>query len=84
MNLRRCLRFLLVGLTLTFSLHGASAQEKPAPPSAMPSVVQVPAAALPSDHFDAEAATEAYLAQIPAAAKTRSDAYFEGGYWLIL
>jgi STE24 endopeptidase len=84
MNLRRCLRFLLVGLTLTFSLHGASAQEKPASPSAMPSVVQVPAAALPSDHFDAEAATEAYLAQIPAAAKTRSDAYFEGGYWLIL
>ena len=70
MNLRRCLRFFLVGLTLTFSLHGASAQEKPAPapapPSAMPSVVVVPAAALPSDHFDAEAATEAYLAQIPA------------------
>ncbi len=86
MNLRRCLRFLLVGLTLTVSLHGASAQEKPAAPSpsAMPSVVVVPAAALPSDHFDAEAATEAYLAQIPAAAKTRSDAYFEGGYWLIL
>ncbi|HSS51709.1 MAG TPA: M48 family metallopeptidase [Thermoanaerobaculia bacterium] len=84
MNLRRCLRFFLVGLTLTVSLHGASAQEKPAPPSAMPSVVQVPAAALPSDHFDAEAATEAYLAQIPAAAKTRSDAYFEGGYWLLL
>jgi STE24 endopeptidase len=87
MNLRRCLRFFLVGLTLTVSLHGASAQEKPAPappPSAMPSVVTVPAAALPSDHFDAEAATEAYLAQIPAAAKTRSDAYFEGGYWLIL
>ncbi|MFY9823245.1 MAG: M48 family metalloprotease [Thermoanaerobaculia bacterium] len=86
MNLHRCLRFFLVGLTLTLSLHGASAQEKPAaaPASAMPSVVQVPAAALPSDHFDAEAATEAYLAQIPAAAKARSDAYFEGGYWLIL
>jgi len=90
MNFRRCLRFLLVGLTLTLPLLGASAQEKPAPappsaiPSVMPSVVTVPAAALPSDHFDAEAATEAYLAQIPAAAKTRSDAYFEGGYWLIL
>lgn len=84
MNLRRCLRIFLVGLSLTFSLLGASAQEKPAPPYAVPSVVQVPAAALPSDHFDVEAATEAYLAQIPAAAKTRSDAYFEGGYWLIL
>lgn len=29
-------------------------------------------------------ATAAYLAQIPPAATRRSDAYFEGGYWLIL
>jgi STE24 endopeptidase len=52
--------------------------------SQMPSVVTVPAAAQPSAHFDADAATEAYLAQIPPAARARSDAYFEGGYWLIL
>lgn len=52
--------------------------------SQMPSVVTVPAAAQPSAHFDPDAATEAYLAQIPAAARARSDAYFEGGYWLIL
>ena len=38
----------------------------------------------PSAHFDAEAATNAYLAQIPADKTARSDAYFEGGYWLIL
>jgi STE24 endopeptidase len=50
----------------------------------MPSVVQVPPQAQPSDHFDAVAATNAYLAQIPADARSRSDAYFEGGYWLIL
>jgi STE24 endopeptidase len=50
----------------------------------MPSVTTVPAAALPSDHFDATAATDAYLAQIPAAARARSDAYFEGGYWMLL
>jgi STE24 endopeptidase len=50
----------------------------------MPSVVQVPPEAQPSDHFDAMAATNAYLAQIPADARSRSDAYFEGGYWLIL
>ena len=55
-----------------------------APQSAMPSVINVPAAAQPSAHFDPEAATNAYLAQIPPAAKARSDAYFEGGYWLIL
>jgi len=52
--------------------------------SQMPSVVTVPPEAQPSDHFSADAATEAYLAQIPASARARSDAYFEGGYWLIL
>ena len=50
----------------------------------MPSVITIPAEAQPSDSFNAEAATNAYLAQIPAAARARSDAYFEGGYWLIL
>jgi STE24 endopeptidase len=44
----------------------------------------VPAAAQPSASFNADAATEAYLAEMPPAAKARSDAYFEGGYWLIL
>ncbi len=52
--------------------------------SEMPSVLTVPPEAQPSDHFSADAATDAYLAQIPASARTRSDAYFEGGYWLIL
>jgi STE24 endopeptidase len=44
----------------------------------------VPPAAQPSPHFDVEAATNAWLATIPPTAKARSDAYFEGGYWLIL
>ena len=34
--------------------------------------------------FDPEAATGAWLAKVPAAEKARSDAYFEGGYWLQL
>jgi STE24 endopeptidase len=50
----------------------------------MPSIVQVPPEAQPSAHFDAAAATNAYLAQIPADKIARSNAYFEGGYWLIL
>jgi len=50
----------------------------------MPSVIQVPAEARPSLHFDAIAATNAYMAQIPADRTARSDAYFEGGYWMIL
>jgi STE24 endopeptidase len=50
----------------------------------MPSVIQVPPEAQPSPNFSPEAATNAYLAQIPADARARSDAYFEGGYWMIL
>ena len=40
--------------------------------------------ALAQEAFDADAATEAYLASIPAEDRAKSDAYFEGGYWLIL
>jgi STE24 endopeptidase len=54
------------------------------PATEIPDITKVPAAAQPSDHFDVNAATEAYMALIPASAKARSDAYFEGGYWLIL
>ena len=54
------------------------------PPSGIPNQIPVPPAAQPSAHFDPQAATEAYLALIPPAAKARSDAYFEGGYWLLL
>lgn len=34
--------------------------------------------------FDVEAATRAYLATFSGAARAKSDAYFEGGYWLVL
>lgn len=34
--------------------------------------------------FDPEAATRAWLDRVPAEQKARSDAYFEGGYWLQL
>jgi STE24 endopeptidase len=34
--------------------------------------------------FDPEVATNAYLATLKGAARAKSDAYFEGGYWLIL
>lgn len=54
------------------------------PATAMPDDIPVPDAAQPSEHFDAETATQAYLAEIPAESKAHSDAYFEGGYWLIL
>jgi STE24 endopeptidase len=69
-------------LILSGSLLGAVPAESMAPQ--LPSVLVVPPAARASATFDAEKATQAYLAQIPASAKARSDAYFEGGYWLIL
>ena len=34
--------------------------------------------------FDVNAAVEAYLAKMPASERARSNAYFEGGYWLLL
>ena len=55
----------------------------PAPPTA-PEQLPIPPAAQASDHFDPVAATNAYLATVPPDKKARSDAYFEGGYWLIL
>src|SRR5260221_1923969 len=82
---------IVAGLTVLALFACASvccAQQTPGtgakPETVMPDVIQVPMAAQPSEHFDVDAATDAYLAQIPASARSRSDAYFEGGYWLIL
>jgi STE24 endopeptidase len=70
----------IVGLV---SILQAPTQLDTAPPAAAPQLV-IPAAAQAIDHFDPRAATDAYLAMVPADKKARSDAYFEGGYWLIL
>ncbi len=42
------------------------------------------AAAASAPAFDAETATRVYLDTLSGAARARSDAYFEGGYWLPL
>ncbi|MFZ1918184.1 MAG: M48 family metallopeptidase [Terriglobales bacterium] len=73
---------LACGLLLFICAMPALAQ--PPAPNEMPSVIQVPEAARATVNFDATAATNAYLAQIPADKTARSDAYFEGGYWMIL
>jgi STE24 endopeptidase len=46
--------------------------------------LQIPAAAQAGPGFDPEAATRAYLATLGPEQKVRSDAYFEGGNWLML
>lgn len=51
---------------------------------APPQAPIVPSAAQPSTHFDVYAATNAWLDTVPSTARKASNAYFEGGYWLIL
>jgi STE24 endopeptidase len=60
-----------------FALIAASAQETPMPvvPTGIHQNVQV---------LDPAAATQAWLATVPRSEREKSDAYFEGGYWLIL
>jgi STE24 endopeptidase len=80
--MRRFVAGLFVVLAIaTTGLIGAHAQ-----PAIQPTVdiTKIPAAAQPSDHFDVDAATQAYMDMMPPAAVARSNAYFEGGYWLIL
>ena len=43
-----------------------------------------PAGTTAAPAFDIHAAVEAYLAKMPPARRAQSNAYFEGGYWLIL
>lgn len=50
----------------------------------LPPGLIVPEAAKPGPGFDAERATEAYLAVLSDEQRAKSDAYFEGGYWLQL
>lgn len=49
-----------------------------------PSEPLSPYADNPHPAFNVKAAVDAYLAKVPPDKKARSDAYFEGGYWLIL
>lgn len=78
----------LAVLALLLAASPSRGQEGPGPgalpTTAMKSAIRIPPEAQPSEHFDVDAATNAYLAEIPADARGRSDAYFEGGYWLIL
>jgi Zn-dependent protease with chaperone function len=58
-----------------------AAEPVPPPSPAVPAAAQAPP---PGGSFDPVAATEAWLATLPPEARSRSDAYFEGGYWLQL
>jgi len=66
---------LLLASCLMISPALLSAQSEPAPLTNTPKTVA---------SLDPAAATRAWLETVPAEKRARSDAYFEGGYWLVL
>jgi len=77
-------------LCLGFAASAQAQTDTPVPYSIVPrtaptahvEVAQLPPAGVAN--FDAEKATDAYMARISPAEKARSDAYFEGGYVLMV
>jgi STE24 endopeptidase len=80
---RMALLALVIALFTSIPVFAADQAAEPVPPPA-PAVPAAAQAPLPGGHFDPLAATEAWLATMPADARARSDSYFEGGYWLQL
>jgi STE24 endopeptidase len=72
---RRILLALAVCLVSLTTLHVQDASPSPLTRST---------SELSSKPFDPAEATRAWLATVPADKRAKSDAYFEGGYWLIL
>jgi STE24 endopeptidase len=66
---------ILLGIGFLTALVPVHAQENPAP---------LHSAAENANAFDPAAATEAWLATVPREKREKSDAYFEGRYWLLL
>src|SRR5882724_8063282 len=65
----------LLGVAFVIVAMPVCAEENPAPPAA---AAQSPSA------IDPAAATKAWLATVPRDKREKSDAYFEGRYWLLL
>jgi STE24 endopeptidase len=77
--MRHATRFVLaIALLATLLVCGRASG------SSAQSVLPLANAAPQAQPFDVNPAVNAYLAKMPPAQRARSDAYFEGGYWLIL
>ena len=77
--MRRATRFVLaIALLATVLVCGRASG------SSAQTVLPLANAAPLTQPFDVNSAVNAYLAKMPPAQRARSDAYFEGGYWLIL
>ncbi|HZU43580.1 MAG TPA: M48 family metallopeptidase [Terriglobales bacterium] len=79
-----CSIVLVVCLSAPLWAQSSNATEIPAAQAAFSNAPLSPTADNPHPAFDVKAAVDAYLAKVPPDKKARSDAYFEGGYWLIL
>jgi STE24 endopeptidase len=75
---------ILLALGALVLLSSAEAAGAAAPAPGVPMAAAATGAAPQGARFDPEAATEAYLGTLKAGQRARSDAYFEGGYWLVL
>lgn len=76
---------LLIVLAAVAAALPVAAQETPeASKTEAAELSPPPEATAPPGAFEPEAATRAYLDTLTAEEKSRSDAYFEGGYWLQL
>jgi STE24 endopeptidase len=81
-NLRSAAAGLVVFAVIVSSARGAGAESAPPPRPPLVELGPIPPAAVAPT--DAMAATRAYLDTLSPQARAGSDAYFEGGYWLIL
>jgi len=68
--------WLLIPIAILFTVAASSQTAVPASTGN--------AATSTASQFDINSAVEAYLAKMPPARRAQSDAYFEGGYWMIL
>ena len=76
--MKQVIAILLMAVVLLSGVHTAHAAQTANATSAPLAQSASPA------HFNADAATEAYIAQLSPDARAKSDAYFEGGYWITL
>lgn len=73
----------LLALSIVLALLALRASAAPVAAD-FPPGLHVPAEAQPGPGFDVDKATAAYVAMLTPEQRGRSDAYFEGGYWLQL
>lgn len=80
-RLLRAFGFIVLAVLASGLAQGA---DVPPPSRDFPPGLQIPDAARPGPGFDVERATQAYLDLLTPEQRAKSDAYFEGGYWLQL